>query len=150
MEWILFFLGPIDEEKMIFELITQFKVNFLMTKISKITKTGLSLSENQSLHWNVLRISIWEELINGKISNFDLYASIFLNFWGPVVNFGVSYDDSVNWKMMIYGRSIKHFMARLIKKSWTDYNDFLLLLIQFIYRFVIHYTVVTRPRGLLL
>ena len=26
-------LGPIDEEKMIFELITQFKVNFFMTKL---------------------------------------------------------------------------------------------------------------------
>ena len=34
-------LGPIDEEKMIFELITQFKVNFLMTKFFKNHKNGL-------------------------------------------------------------------------------------------------------------
>ena len=36
-------LGPIDGEKMIFELITQFKVNFLMAKFFKNHKNGLAL-----------------------------------------------------------------------------------------------------------
>ena len=34
-------LGQNDEEKMIFELITQFKVNFFMTKVFKNHKNGL-------------------------------------------------------------------------------------------------------------
>ena len=56
-------------------------------------KTDFSLKKNQSLLRNVLRISMWEQFINGKINNFGLNAWIFLDFWGPVVNFGASYDD---------------------------------------------------------
>ena len=43
-------LGPIDEVRMTFELITQFKVNFLMKFFSKVTKIAFSHDENQSLH----------------------------------------------------------------------------------------------------
>ena len=46
--------------------------------------------------------------------HFFLTSEALLSILGPRMMI------SVNGKMMIYDRSIKHFMARLIKKSWTD------------------------------
>ena len=93
---------------------------FFDDKILKITKTGFSLSKYQSVHWNVLRISIWEEF--KRLATLIYMPQFFQTSEALLLILRPHIMISVNGKIMIYDESIKHFMARLIKKSWTDSN----------------------------